>query len=181
MGPCCQFAECSLWSFAACGNSLGCLGVHGTTLANNSIVCNSILVLETLFSDKIWPVGTQLSHYKETLLGFPSCIFGNLYLSRFPHYDCNAHQFQLSLPPFPSLTLLPLATWSFVAFLRCLWFFSSSVEALWVSPILFSMSTVVVIVQLLYRRGLTILWDVFQSIWYFSCYCKCCPFKVSFS
>ena len=37
---------------------LGCLGIPVGPLANNSIKCNSILVLEASFGDTRWLVGT---------------------------------------------------------------------------------------------------------------------------
>lgn len=47
----CGEQPCSL------GNSLGCVwNSCETTLANNSIKCNQILVLEASFDEKRWPV-----------------------------------------------------------------------------------------------------------------------------
>ena len=47
---------------------------QGTTLANNSIGCNLVLLLETSFGDKRGQLGFCLPHYLETLSGSPSYI-----------------------------------------------------------------------------------------------------------
>ena len=103
MGPSCQFAKSDPLSWQQC-RLFG--DIHGTPLANNSIECKPVLLLEPSFGDKRWSVGLHCHHY-ETSLRLPSYILWSVHYRRFLYYFSNVIQFQLSLPIFPYSALFP--------------------------------------------------------------------------
>lgn len=66
------------------------MNFQGTSLANNSIGCNPMAVLEAPIEDKRWPLGLQLPHYLDISLRLPSCILGSFYHIRIQHHPSNA-------------------------------------------------------------------------------------------
>lgn len=95
-----------LWATYILGKSLNCflwgLCFHVTTLTNDSIGCNLLLVLKALFGVKRWSLGTSSPP-----------LFGNSIWIAISPLKCSSVQ-TVSLPIFCPLTLhlLSLSTWS---------------------------------------------------------------------